>query len=357
MEGTKMMKAAVLYAQNDIRYDDYPEPETQPGTIKIHIRACGICGSDVPRVLGKAAHFYPIVLGHEFSGEVAETGEGVTGFKRGDRVICASLIPCHNCPDCARGNFSLCKHYTFIGSRIQGGMADYVVVPAENVIKLADNASFEDAALIEPASVALHGVLQSDYRGGKRVAVVGAGTIGIFTAQWAELLGAKQVVYFDVDDDRLALAKEITGHDGVNTMTTDAVEAAKQFTCGAGFDYVFGVSGAPGSYKTAFAITANKACVCFIGTPTREITFSASEWEQINRRELHVTGSWMSYTAPFPGPAWTMCVDYLNSGRLKCDPRIIYKKFAMSQCAEAFACYEHPEQVKGRVMLVNEESL
>ena len=76
----KMMKAAVVYAQNDIRYDDYPEPVTQPGTVKIHIRACGICGSDIPRVLGKGAHFYPIVLGHEFSGEIAEIGEGVEGL-------------------------------------------------------------------------------------------------------------------------------------------------------------------------------------------------------------------------------------------------------------------------------------
>ena len=355
MENQKMMKAAVVYAQNDIRYDDYPEPVTQPGTVKIHIRACGICGSDIPRVLGKGAHFYPIVLGHEFSGEIAEIGEGVEGLKVGDRVVCASLIPCHKCADCANGNFSLCKNYTFIGSRIQGGFSDYVVVPAINVVRLSDDASFEEAALIEPASVALHGVLQADFRGGKTVAVVGAGTIGIFTAQWAKLLGAKQVVYYDIDDDRLALAKEITGDDGVNTFKQDAWEAAKAFTGGKGFDYVFGVSGAPASYKTCLTITANKAVVCFIGTPTGDITFSIKEWELINRREMYVTGSWMSYTAPFPGPAWTMCVEYLNSGRLVCDKRMLHKAFPMSQCKEAFACYEHPEQVKGRILLVNEE--
>lgn len=350
-----MMKAAVLYGQNDIRYDDYPEPEIKPGFVKIHIRACGICGSDVPRVLGTAAHFFPIVLGHEFSGEVAEIGEGVTGFEKGDHVICASLIPCHHCPDCDQGNFSLCKHYTFIGSRIQGGMADYVVVPAKNVMKFSASRSFEEAALIEPASVALHGVLQGDFRGGKTVAVVGAGTIGIFTAQWADILGAKKVVYFDVDDDRLALAKEISGFEGMNTIKTNAVEAAKEVTSGAGFDYVFGVSGAAGSYKTALAITANKAHVCFIGTPSGDITFSAAEWELINRHEMYVTGSWMSYTSPFPGDAWTMAVDYLESGRLHCDSRMVHKVFPMEQCREAFACYEHPEQVKGRVLLVNKD--
>ncbi len=354
MENTKMMKAAVVYAQNDIRYDDYPEPEIRPGTVKIAVRACGICGSDIPRVLGTAAHFYPVVLGHEFSGVISEVGEGVESLSVGDKVICASLIPCHKCADCAVGNYSLCKHYTFIGSRIQGAMADYVVVPAENVVKLNGQGSFEEAALIEPASVALHGIMQAKFVGGKNVAVVGAGTIGIFTAQWVKLLGAKQVVYFDIDDDRLALAKEISGDDGVNTLKADPVESAKALTNGAGFDYVFGVSGAPASYKTCLAITANKATVCFIGTPTGDISFSIKEWEQINRRELYLTGSWMSYTAPFPGPAWTMSVEYLDSGRLKCDRRMVHKVFPMSQCKEAFACYEHPEEVKGRILLVNE---
>lgn len=355
MNTEKMMKAAVVFAQNDIRYADYPEPQLQPGTVKIHVRACGICGSDIPRVLGTAAHYYPVVLGHEFSGVITEVGEGVENLAVGDHAVCASLIPCFRCADCAKGHFSLCKHYTFIGSRIQGAMSDYVVVPAGNVVKLDPATNLNEAALIEPASVALHGILQSDFRGGKTVAVVGAGTIGIFTAQWAQLLGAKQVVYVDIDDDRLALAKDISGHAGINSAREDLAQAVKNLTGGVGFDYVFGVSGAPASYKTAFAITANKAHVCFIGTPTAEITFSIKEWELINRRELLVTGSWMSYTSPFPGPAWTMCVEYLADGRLKCDPRMIHKVFPMSQCKEAFDCYKTPENVKGRILLVNEE--
>ncbi|MDD3336684.1 MAG: galactitol-1-phosphate 5-dehydrogenase [Eubacteriales bacterium] len=349
----RMMKAAVLHASKDIRYEDYPAPEMKPGHVRVHVRACGICGSDVPRVLGNAAHFFPIVLGHEFSGEIVELAEDVKGFALGQRVVCASLIPCGQCPDCQLGHFSLCKHYTFIGSRIQGGMADEVVVPAANVIPFSPNRSFEEAALIEPASVALHGVLLNNFKGGGRVAVVGAGTIGIFVAQWARLLGAASVAFFDVDDDRLALAKEITGFEGVNTLKTDAAKAALALTGGAGFGDVFGVSGAPGSYHTCFAITANKAHLCFVGTPSGEITFSAAEWELINRRELSVTGSWMSYTAPFPGRAWSMCAEYLDNGRLKCDGSMVHRVFPMEKCAEAFACYEHPEQVKGRILLVN----
>lgn len=349
----KTMKAAVLHASQDIRYEDYAMPDMKPGHIKIHIRACGICGSDVPRVLGNAAHFFPIVLGHEFSGEIAEIAEDVTGFEVGDRVVCASLIPCYHCPDCDKGNYSLCKHYTFIGSRIQGGFSEYVVVPARNVVKFSSAYSFEEAALIEPASVALHGILCNDYRGGGTVAVVGAGTIGLFTAQWADIMGASKIVFFDVDDERLKLAKEITGFDGVNTMHTTPADAVKEITGGSGFDYVFGVSGAPSSYLTCFEAAANKAHVCFIGTPTGSITFTAAQWELINRREMVLTGSWMSYTSPFPGKAWTMCADYLSNGKLKCDKRMIHQIFDLKDCKEAFNCYRNPSEVKGRIMLVN----
>ena len=351
----KMMKAAVLHAPYDIRYEDYPMPEMKPGHVRIHIRACGICGSDVPRVLGNAAHFFPIVLGHEFSGEIVELADDVIGFSVGDRVVCASLIPCYQCPDCAVGNFSLCKHYTFIGSRIQGGFSEYVVAPAKNVVKFSNEYTFEEAALIEPASVALHGLLCSDYRGGGAVAVVGAGTIGLFAAQWANIMGASKVIFFDVDNDRLAIDKEITGFDGVNTRAYKADEAVRLFTDGNGFDYVFAVSGAPASFLTCLEVTANKAHVCFIATPTGDICFTAAQWEMINRRELHLTGSWMSYTAPFPGQAWTMCAAYLNSGKLKCDKRMIHRVFNLKDCKAAFDCYKDAASVKGRIMLVNRQ--
>ena len=346
------MKAAVLHASQDIRYEECPTPEIRPGCVKINVRACGICGSDIPRVLGDAAHFFPIVLGHEFSGEVVEIADDVKNVAVGDHVVCAPLVPCFDCPDCALGNFSLCKHYTFIGSRIFGGMAEYVVIPARNAVKFSAERSFEEAALLEPATVGCHGVLCNDFKGGGTTAVVGAGTIGLFTAQWATLLGASKVVFFDVDDDRLQLAKDITGFDGVNTRNIAPVEAAKQLT-GRGFDYVFGASGACPSYINCFELAANHAHVCFVGTPTGPVTFTAAQWEMINRRELRVTGSWMSFSAPFPGREWTMCAQYLDDGRLKCDRRMIHKLFPLSQCKEAFDCYKNPASVKGRIMLVN----
>ena len=159
------MKAAVLYANEEIRYDDYPEPSVKPGTVNVRVRATGICGRDVPRVLHNGAHFYPVVLGHEFSGDVVEVGEGVTGIQPGDTVSGAPLVPCMKCDDCQNGNFSLCKHYSFIGSREQGSFAGYVVMPAANAVKYDSSIPYEQAAMFEPSTVALHACCATITRG------------------------------------------------------------------------------------------------------------------------------------------------------------------------------------------------
>ena len=149
------MKAAVVVANEDVQYQEVEEPQVTPGHVKIKVRYSGICGSDIPRVLNHGVHFYPIVLGHEFSGDVVEVGEGVTKVKVGDRVSGAPLLPCMKCDDCQKGNYSLCKHYSFIGSREQGANADYVVVPEKNAVPFADNVPYEQGAMFEPATVAI----------------------------------------------------------------------------------------------------------------------------------------------------------------------------------------------------------
>ena len=147
------MKAAVVCANEDVRYMDYEEPQVTPGTVKVKVKASGICGSDIPRVLQNGVHFYPIVLGHEFSGDVVEVGEGVTSVKVGDRVSGAPLVPCMKCDDCQKGNFSLCKHYSFIGSRQQGSNADYVVIPEQNAVVYDPCIPYEQAAMFEPSTL------------------------------------------------------------------------------------------------------------------------------------------------------------------------------------------------------------
>ncbi|MBQ8275269.1 MAG: galactitol-1-phosphate 5-dehydrogenase [Clostridia bacterium] len=348
------MKAAVLYGNEDLRYDDYPTPEVKAGMVKVRVRASGICGSDIPRVLHNGAHFFPIVLGHEFAGDVVEVGEGVTNVAVGDTVSGAPLVPCMECADCQQGNYALCRHYSFIGSREQGSFAEYVVIPARNAIKYDPAIPYIQAAMFEPAAVALHGVMCNDFKGGGYVAVLGGGTIGMFTAQWARIYGGRKVVVFDLLEERLELARELGADATVNTTAPDFMEQAKALTGGHGFDYVFETAGATATMKMAFELAANKAHVCFIGTPHTDLTFTPKLWECMNRKEFKLTGSWMSYSAPYPGVEWQICADCFADGRLRFSDKLIHHSFPLSRAAEAFALYKTPGAVKGKIMLLGE---
>lgn len=348
------MKAAVLYGNEDIRYDDYETLVVTAGKVKVKIKATGICGSDVPRVLHNGAHFYPVVLGHEFAGDVVEIGEGVTKVKVGDTVSGAPLLPCMKCADCQQGNFALCKNYSFIGSREQGSFAEYVVMPEANAVPYDSSIPYAQAAMFEPSTVALHGLLCNDYAGGGNTAILGCGTIGIFTLQWAKIMGAQNLVAFDIDDGRLALAKRMGADYVINTREPDYMEKAKAITGGKGYDYVFEAAGNPITMKMGFEVAGNKAKVCFIGTPHVDMTFTPKEWENMNRKEFKLTGSWMSYSAPYPGKEWDLTAHYFGTGQLKFDPEFIYKTFPMTEVDKAFECFKSPADVHGKIMLINE---
>ncbi|MDF2613151.1 MAG: Threonine dehydrogenase and related Zn-dependent dehydrogenase [Clostridia bacterium] len=348
------MKAAVLYGNEDIRYDDFKTPEIKPGCVKVKVKATGICGSDVPRVLTNGAHYYPNVLGHEFAGDVVEIGEGVTSLKVGDRVSGAPLLPCHKCEDCLSGNHALCKNYSFIGSREQGSFAEYVVLPEVNAIKFDESIPYEQGAMFEPSTVAVHGLMCNDYKGGEYVAVLGGGTIGLFTMQWASIFGSKKVVVFDISDERLALAKKLGADAVVNTLNPDFMQQAKELTNGKGFKYVFETAGVTDTMKMAFELASNKANICFIGTPTKDLTFTPKLFENMNRKEFKLTGSWMSYSAPYPGKEWELTAHYFATGQLKFDEGLIFKRFAMKDVDKAFELYKTPGLVKGKIILVNE---
>lgn len=348
------MKAGVIHGKDDIRYEEYPLPVLGEKDVLVKPRVAGICGSDVPRVLGDGAHYYPIVIGHEFSGEVVAVGDGVTALQVGDRVAGVPLVPCLTCVDCQRGNHAQCKFYSFIGSRQQGCFAEYVKLPERNAFKLADAVSYEQGAFFEPSTVALHGLLRTNYRGGKDVAILGGGTIGLFTAQWARIFGAKRVFVFDIDEDRLALAKKLGVDVTINTRDADFREQVQSYVGKEGFGYVLETAGVSATMQLAFELAGNHAGVCYIGTPTRDLTLTPELLEKILRKEFTLTGSWMSYSSPFPGEEWSLTAHYFATGELKFDPELIFRKFPLSDIRAAFDLYKTPGEVKGKVFIVNE---
>ena len=335
------MKAGVLFGNEDIRYVETDKPVISENEILVRVKMSGICGSDVPRVLRGAAHFYPIILGHEFSGVVEEIGNAVENLQPEDRVSGVPLLPCMQCEDCLQGQFSLCKHYRFVGSSVNGSFAQYVKLPATNAVKFDPSVSFEQGALFEPSTVALHGLRRAGFTGGKDVAVVGSGTIGIFVMQWAKIMGAKSVTVFDISEKRLSLAKKL-GADSVRT-TEELPEGA--------YGYVFDAAGNEQTVKTALRLAANRATVCLIGTPPAPVNFELKQWETIHRKELHITGSWMSYSAPFPGEEWTLTAHCFGTGQLKYDEALIFKTFPLSRIDEAFSLYQTPGAVGSKLMI------
>lgn len=348
------MKAGVVHAKYDIRYEDIDKPIPKDDEVLIKVKYTGICGSDIPRVNGDACHFYPNVLGHEFSGVVEEIGAKVSSLKVGDRVAGIPLIPCMKCEDCQKGDYSLCKHYSFIGSRRFGSFAEYVAVPEKNAVRFAENVSFEQGALFEPATVALHGLKRLDYKGGKSAAIIGGGTIGMFMLQWAKIFGAATTAVFDLEDERLKLGKRLGATAVFNTKDPGFKEETMQLTGGRGFDYLFETAGVNATTVLAFELAANKAQVCLVANPTKPTTFDPVTWEYLYRKEFYLTGSWMSYSAPFPGLEWENVAHFFESGQLKIDDSFIFRKMPLSQIAEAFELFRTPGTVKGKILIDSE---
>ncbi len=346
------MKAAILNEDGSIRYGDWPDPELKEGEALVRVRAAGICGSDIPRVLRGKAHHYPIVLGHEFSGEVLRVRGESGRIQPGMRVSVAPLLPCMVCLDCLKGDYALCHHYSFIGSRVQGGFAEYVAVPASNLIPFEPSVSWVEGALFEPSTVALHGLYLNGFSPAEHTAVLGFGTIGQFTAQWARIKGAGSLTVLDVEEERLEMANRLGISNALDSAKEGFMDRALSLTGDRGFGFVFETAGATQTMRQALRLAANKARICFIGTPQRELCFTPQEWENLNRKELSLTGSWMSYSAPFPGKEWEETARAFSGGELRIDPRLIFRSFPLSEAQQAFDLFRVPGQVRGKVMLL-----
>lgn len=341
------MKALVVEDVNKLTYKDVAKPELKPNEVLVKVKACGICGSDVPRVKDNGVHFYPIIVGHEFSGEIAELGSEVTNLSVGQRVTAAPLIPCNECENCYQGNPAMCQHYSFIGSRQDGAMAEFVAVPAVNIVPIADNVSFEQAACIEPLTVAIHGVERvGAIDSGKSAIVYGCGTIGILTMQCLLAKGLHRVYVIDIDNHKLQLAKKLGAYEVINSLEVDV---PKYFTEKGKVDYVYETAGVNFLQAQVLQLAKKGGYVTYIGTAHRDVKIEAKTFELILRGELHVTGSWMSYTAPFPGSEWTAAAEYLQSGKVNVD-EIITHKFPLSAGIKAFDTLLNKESKALKVM-------
>ncbi len=348
------MKAAVLHGNNNIQYEEVDKPYVGPNMVLVKVKAVGICGSDIPRVFSGGAHFYPIILGHEFSGEIVAIGAEVKNLKIKDHVAGVPLIPCMKCEDCLNGNYAFCKNYNFIGSRVNGAFAEYVSLPAENAILIDKTIPFSTAAFFEPATVALHGLFCNQYEPGKKVAILGSGTIGLFVLQWAKKIGAESITVMDISPSKLETAKKYGADYTINTISDDTQRITNEITGSRGFDFLFETAGNNITMQMSFDLAGNKSRICFIGTSPKEVCFSSKLFEKMNRKEFLLTGSWMSYSSPFPGVEWKMTADSFADGTIYINNDMIHKKYHLSDVYSAFEEFKNPQNISGKILIVND---
>lgn len=355
------MKAAVLHGAGEIRYEEIETPKPSAKQVRVRVMAAGICGSDYPRILDGTAHYFPIVLGHEFAGRVDAVGEAVTDLKPGDSVVAIPLIPCGTCEACKAGQYSLCSNYSFVGSRQQGGFAEYVVLPRDNVLRLKPEANLPKAALLEPATVALHGVQRSGFWKGCSTAVVGGGTVGAFVTEWLRILGASGISVIGRDYQRLTMNQRIGATATFSTREEGAVEraliASKRTTVNqnagsdGGYDFVYEAGGTVDTIRMALELAGRRGTVCLLGTLNGELRLGKMEWEQILRKELTVVGSWMSGGIPYPGEDWIRAVQEYETGNLKVDDGMISAVIPLSEAENIPVVLQEQNRPKGRILL------
>lgn len=314
------MKAVVLESDLSYSVKNVEMEALKPDHVRIEVKATGVCGSDLAR-FKSGARKYPIVLGHEFSGKVSSVGTEVKGVNLGQKVTAAPLVPCHTCSSCLKGYHAHCKSYSFIGSRVDGALGSFVDVPAENLVVLPESLDFVSGAFIEPLTVVLHALRMIAYAPGQRTVILGMGTIGLLALQAAKAMGASEVVVIDIVEEQLEVAKKLGADRVVNSMDREALSAFLDSE-GSSFKYVLDCAGAPPTIQLSLKLVEGAGTVQFIGTPTGNVVLTPEEFEQINRKEMTVTGSWMSYSAPYPGWEWSEAARMLSNGSVQIDELI-----------------------------------
>jgi len=273
------MKSAFFYGKEDIQIHEINIPNIKEDEILIKIRACGICGSDVRSYYEGVEGRYkiPVILGHEVSGQVFKTGGEVDDFAVGDRVTVAPIYGCGKCSFCVSGQENLCKKVMIFGCNLHGAFAEYMKIPARviqagGLVRIPDELSDEEAALIEPFSCCLHGILRANVQPGDTVLVIGAGPIGLAHTKLLRLLGASYIIASDIIDSRLEVAKKFGADMAINPQRKDSLAKIKELTENKGVDAVIvAVGNAEATTRGLEMVRKGGTVVLFGGCPPNTV--------------------------------------------------------------------------------------
>lgn len=290
------MKVARFHAPGDVRLEEAPEPSPGPGEVKLRVRNCSTCGTDVK--IYKHGHHHirpPRVMGHEIAGEVAEVGDGVTGWAPGDRVQVIAAIPCGQCEECRRGHRTVCPNQESMGYHYDGGFAEYTIVPAkvlavDGLNRIPDGVGFAEASVAEPLACVLNGQELARVGEGDDVVVMGAGPIGCLHVRLARSRGAARVFLVDLNAERLAMSAERVAPDAALTGT-DVVDQVLKLTNGRGVDVVITAAASGAAQEQALQMAARQGRISFFGGLPKDNPVIACDSNLVHYRELTIVGA------------------------------------------------------------------
>lgn len=316
------MKAWVLHGINNIIYEDVDRPDIQGNEVLVAVKAAGICGSDIPRIYQNGAHCHPLIPGHEFAGQVVEIGKMTDERWKGKRVGIFPLIPCGECISCQMKKYEMCRNYSYLGSRQDGGFAEYVAVPEWNLIELPDNVSYKEAAMLEPMAVAVHAIRRVKPKKEEKIAVCGLGTIGLLLLMI--LLGGTDIdvkKIFVIGNKEFqkqqALLLGIPEDNYVDCRGENVKEWMLQKTDGIGVDVFFECVGRNETVSEAIDLSAPAGRICFVGNPASDMKFDKNVYWKILRNQLTVTGTWNSSFDHDPEDDWNYALKLLERGSIE----------------------------------------
>ena len=341
------MKAVLLARPHHADWVELETPVAGPGELVVRSHVAGVCRTDLEMLHGGLTDprwvRFPVVPGHEWSGTVAELGEGVSDFAVGDRVVCEGMIPCTRCRRCKEGETQLCLNYDQIGFTRGGGYGEFVRVPRHVVHRLPDAVSFATGALVEPAACVLRGLERGRPRPGETIGVIGIGTLGSLALKLAELYAPGALVAYGVRTEELELATRLGARATVHVTDEDPVAATHGIAEG-GLDLVLETAGAVDAIELATRIVRPGGRVVLLGLAGagKSLELPAN---RIMLGDIDVVGSCSYSTA-----AWSSVLRLLERGAVDLEP-IVTHRFPAQRFAEAFAVLDERREAVTKVLL------
>ncbi|MCR5416442.1 MAG: galactitol-1-phosphate 5-dehydrogenase [Pseudobutyrivibrio sp.] len=361
------MKALVLNDVGKLKIENVSTPEVAEKQVLIKVGACGICGSDIPRAYKDGAHDMPLIIGHEFAGTVVDLWEDVSSTWKDKRVGVFPLIPCMECDCCAQKKYEMCKNYSYLGSRVDGGFAEYVLVPEWNLIELPENVTMQQAAMLEPMAVAVHAIRQAmpQLKGlfckcidtlphelmEKNIVVMGLGTIGLLITMFLKDVGFKNVFVvgnkdlqkkmsaeLDIEESRFCDAREKTPEEWIMKKTENR-----------GTDVFFECIGSQESLLTGINAAAPAGTVCTVGNPHTDMDLPRNTYWKILRNQLTLTGTWNSSFTHDKFDDWHYVISRLKQEKIHPE-KLITHSFDMDNIIEGFEIMRDKKEEYVKVM-------